>query len=171
MCNSIIRQNLCLSFLIHRLTYQEYFLLREFLECESPTPTSREIYTPLISEILSCLPANSISIHFYQIQLLTSLVLPRDLTNREQRNLAEILGVNQDTREILITAFANYHIPRSSRFTPAPESFNSIVSVAPIAPKKILKAQSLSPLDISSEKVSNKSLLESLKKRYYGTSI
>lgn len=154
--NSRIRIQLALLFIQAKLTQPEYKLLRDFLECESTAPPTRTIHTPLIQEILTCLPQNSTSIHFYQLWNLAAQVLP-DLTVTEQENLTLQLSQSQDMKARLIIAFANYHIPRYLLSTNARESSSSTGFVQPTEQKLTINQTLRSRLAMLSEKVSRTS--------------
>src|SRR3990172_3459815 len=92
------------------LSYHKYKRLREWLSLDCLVE-DREIYTPLIQEILVCFPKTSTSTLFYQIHHFAAGILC-DLTQKEQIQMTEYLSKNQDMKERLTLAFDNSHTHR-----------------------------------------------------------
>ena len=141
-----IPQSLALSFFIHNLSPSRYLTLLTWLNADNFQPTANEIPTSLINQIISCLPKNSTSMHFYRIHL-WSTTIPANTTLKELEQLAGIIGTNQDIRERLTTAFGSSLTPPCLTYTPVRVSSNSKSSAPPTAQNNLLNPQLLSALD------------------------
>jgi hypothetical protein len=118
--------------------------------------SSKEIYTPLIQEILTCLPHHSICNHFSMIQSWTNWVLLWTPLEK-QKLLHKFLLSSPVTKERLTTAFVNYSTHLYSHYIPARVSSSSTNSVQPTKQKSFLNPPSPSALATLSAMVSKRS--------------
>lgn len=152
-----LRLILPLVCLANNLSYSQYKRLRDSYSLESFSPSDnplREIHTPLINEILQCLPSTIFSIHLYQIWQLASLIL-MEYSMKEQMEMLEFLGQSQDMKDRLTIGFGNLAIRQYSHSTHAQENSNCISYEQQTDLKTQTKPKSHSPSVELSARLSN----------------
>lgn len=150
------------------LSLHKYNLLRSYLNLPYCSGSKQYIFLnrDLILWVTQCLPQNSTSIHFSMIDQWCQKMLV-DLHWMEQESLILHLqdpqnhSESQVMKETLITGFANYPIPLSSRSTLVQESSSSTSCGAAIEKKSDSNKQSLSLSDTSLAKLSSLRLIHS----------
>ena len=118
------------------------------------TNFDREIYTPLIQEIISCIPSTSFSTTHYLIWTYLNQI-PFQFSMETQKILHSLLLSKLDMKERLTIAYANSATRQCLLCTRARENSSSIDYEQPIAPKKLPSPQSHSLSATLSEKLSN----------------
>src|ERR1043166_5067689 len=117
------------------LHFSHYRDLRGWLEIPWLCGSEQEgVHNPLIQELVTLCPQNSTSTVYYQLAHLAAAFL-RTCSKKQQVQLLQFIGKNQDMRERLTTGFASLAIPQSTHSINAPGSMSFTKEEVPEAPK------------------------------------
>lgn len=125
-----LRQLVVLRSIVHLYSFAKFRELSRWLEIDSISHTSNQfiLHTPLLVQIISCLPQQTSSKHsLILVDLQATIRLYLSLSDQAQ--ITQTFSKSQDMKDQLTIAFVNCHIPQYSHSILAPVNMNYIKNV------------------------------------------